>query len=60
MKKRKNGKISLSKETLRSLDGNLLGDVNGATAAETNCFSGCHPSNCASCWETCQRTCPCG
>ena len=59
MKKRKKGKIVLAKETLRNLDSDLLREVDGATAAETNCLSGCFPTNCASCWDTCKRTCPC-
>lgn len=58
-KKRKNGKITLAKETLRSLDSDLLREAAGATAAETNCPSGCAPTACASCWDTCGRTCPC-
>lgn len=44
-------KLTLSKETLRSLNENRLREaIGGASLVDTAC---------PSCWDTCGRTCPC-
>ena len=62
--KKKFRKLALNTETLRSLDADVLGDVNGASAADTNCTgpgSVCTAvcSLCTACVTTCP-ICTCG